>query len=118
MLTDLEELQHANIKLPLSGGRERIPTKPEGTGRERKCAATARIEASQRVDRPFASDDQNRSRFNVAEQLRDRPRGLLALFLICEWEFKSPAEDNIDAADRWKTKPVRHGASSGFLAVR
>src|SRR5216684_741465 len=92
MLTNFEEFQHAQIKLHLSGGGERIPAKPKGTGRQRKCAATARIEASQRIDRPSASDYQNRSCFNVAKHLRDRPRGLLAHFLICEWEIESPAE--------------------------
>src|SRR5260370_7102941 len=50
------------------------------------------MEASQGIDGPAASDYQNRSRFNVAEQLGDHPRGLLALFLVSERQVESPAE--------------------------
>src|SRR6202047_3708893 len=92
MLPNLEEFQHAQIKLHLSRGRERIPAKTERTGRKRKCAAAVGIEASQRIDGPAASNYQNRSRFNVAEQLGDHARGLLALFLVSERQVESPAE--------------------------
>src|SRR5216684_3608614 len=92
MLPNLEEFQHAQIKLHLSGGREGVPAKTERTRRQRKCAAAVSIEASQRIDWPAASDDQNRSRFNVAEQPGDHARGLLALFFIRERQVKSPAE--------------------------
>ena len=92
MFPNLEEFQHAQIKLHLSGSGERIPPKPKGTRRQRKRAATVRIEASQRIDGPAASDRQNRSRFNVAEQFGDHPGGLLALFRISERQVESPAE--------------------------
>jgi hypothetical protein len=77
MLPDLEEFQHAQIRLHLSGGRKGVPV---------------RIEASQRIDWPATSNHQNRSRFNVAEQLGDHSRGLLTLLLVSERQVKSPAE--------------------------
>src|ERR1700687_3199325 len=92
VLTDFEELQHTQIQLDLSGCSEGVPAKPKGTRRQRNCAAAVRIEASQRMDCPAASDCQNGSRFNIAEQLGDHPRGLLAVFLICERQVESPAE--------------------------
>jgi len=84
MLADFEEFQHTQVKLHLSGARKRVPAEIEGTSRQRKCATAVRVEAGQRIDRPAASDYQNRSRFNVSEQLGDQSRGLLALFLIGE----------------------------------
>ena len=36
-LTDSEEFQHTQVKLHLSGARERVPAKTEGTRRQRKC---------------------------------------------------------------------------------
>jgi len=92
VLTDFEEFQHTQIQLHLTGSGQGVPAKPKGTRRQRKCVATVRIEASQGIDRPAASDDQNRSRFNVAEQLGHHPRRLLALFLIGERQVESPAE--------------------------
>src|SRR5258708_1661889 len=92
MLTNLEEFQQAQVELHLSRRGKRVPTETEGTRGRRNGAIPVRIEAGQGIDGPTASDYQNRSRFNVAEQLRDHPRGLLALFLIYEREIKSPAE--------------------------
>ena len=54
MLTNLEDLQHPQIKLDLADGKERVAAKPEGTRRQRKCSATVRVESSQWVDRPAA----------------------------------------------------------------
>src|SRR3984893_2784728 len=92
VLPNLQEFQRAQIKLHLTVSSQGVPAKPKGTRRQRKCAATVRIEASQRIDGPAASDYQNRSRFHVAEQLGDHPRGLLALFLVSERQVESPAE--------------------------
>src|SRR5712671_4667259 len=93
MLPNLEEFQHPQIKLHLTRSNEGVPAKPQRTRRQRKCAAATGIEASQRIDGPAATNYQDRSRLNVAEQLGNHPGGLLALFLICEWQVKGPAED-------------------------
>src|SRR6267143_7234180 len=92
MLPNLEELQHTQIKLHLTGCGEGVAAETEGTRRQRKCATMVCVEASQRIDRPAASDHHNRSRLNVAEQLGDHPRGFLALFLLSERQVKRPAE--------------------------
>lgn len=69
MLPDLEEFQHAQIKLHLSGGREGVPAKTERTRRQRKFAAAVSIEASQRIDWPAAPNYQDR-RIERALRLR------------------------------------------------
>src|SRR6266571_8153084 len=66
MLSNLEEFQHPQIKLHLTGSNEGVPAKTERTRRQRKCAAAVSIEASQRIDWPAAPNNQDRSDFNVA----------------------------------------------------
>ena len=47
MLTNLEELQHTQIKLHLACGCEEVAAKTKGPRREWKCAAMVRVESSQ-----------------------------------------------------------------------
>src|SRR5258708_1158937 len=79
MLTDFEELQHTQIQLHLTGSSLGVPPKPKRTRKKRKCGPPVRIEASQRVDWPAASEYQNRSRFNVAEQLAEHTTLVVSL---------------------------------------
>src|ERR1700692_1554935 len=90
----------------MPGSNEGVPAKPKRTRRQRKCAATVRIEASQRIDWPAASDYEDGSRFNVAEHLGDHPRGLPPFFFVREREIKSPAE--------YKPMPLIVGRQSSF----
>src|SRR5437016_12489613 len=92
MFANLEEFQHPQIKLHLTGSNEGVPGKTERTRRQRKCATAVSIEASQRIDGPAAANYQDRSGFNVAEKLRDHSAGFLGLLLVSEREIESSTE--------------------------
>src|SRR5216684_5370300 len=92
MLADFEEFQHAQVQLRLRASPQRISSKPKGVPRQRNCPTPVCIEASQRINWSPASNCQNRSHFNVSEQLGDCPGRLFALVLVSEREIESPAK--------------------------
>src|SRR5579863_1408910 len=92
MLANFEKLQHTQVQLRLRSRSQRISFKIEWARRLRNGTTAVRIKASERVDRPAASNCQNRSRFDIPEQLGDCPGRLFALVLISEREIESPAE--------------------------
>src|SRR5207245_10374875 len=92
MRPKLEECQHWQIELQLTGGNEGVPAKTERTSGRRKCATAVCVEASQRINWPAAPNYQNRSDLNVAGNLRDNSRRGLGLLFVSERKVKSPAQ--------------------------